>query len=51
MAAGSGNSAVGVLTQLSEASKSFSGEQDNNVDDTIRIILSTLTGLMSTSEV
>ena len=51
MAAGSGNSAAGVLTQLSEASKSFSGEQDNKADDTISIILSTSTGLMSTSEV
>ena len=51
MAAGSGNSAAGVLTQLSEASKSFSGEQDNKADDTISIILSTSTGLMSMSEV
>ena len=51
MEAGSGNFAAGVLTQLSEASKSFSGEQDNKVDDTISIILSTSTGLMSTSEV
>ena len=51
MAAGSGNSAAGVLTQLSEASKSFSGEQDNKVDDTISIILSTSTGSMSMSEV
>ena len=51
MAAGSGNSAAGVLTQLSEASKSFSGEQDNKADDTISIIVSTSTGLMSTSEV
>ena len=35
----------------SEASKSFSGEQENKVDNTISIILSTLTGSMSTSEV
>ena len=51
MAAGSGNSAAGVLTQLSEASKSFSGEQDNKIDNTISIILSTSTGSMSMSEV
>ena len=51
MAAGSGNSAAGVLIQLSEASKLFSGEQDNKADDTISIILSTSTGLMSMSEV
>ena len=41
MAAGSGNSAAGVLTQLSEASNSSSDEQDNEVDDTISIISST----------
>ena len=51
MAAGSSNSAAGVLTQLSEASNSSSGEQDNEVDDTISIILSTLTSSMSMSEV
>ena len=31
MPAGSGNSAAGVSTQLSEASNSSSGEQDNDV--------------------
>ena len=44
MAAGSGNSAAGVLTQLSKASNSSSDEQDKEVDDTISIILSTSTG-------
>ena len=38
MAAGSGNSAAGVLTQLSEASNLSSDEQDNDVDNTISII-------------
>ena len=51
MAAGSGNSAADVLTQLSEASNSSSGEQDNEVDNTISIILSTLTGSISMIEV
>ena len=50
MAAGSGNSAVGVITQLSETSNSSSDEQDSKVDDTISIISSTSTGSMSTSE-
>ena len=50
MAACSGNSAVGVLMQLNEASNPSSDEQDNEVDDTISIISSTLTGSMSTSE-
>ena len=52
MAAGSGISAAGVLTQLGEASNSSSDKQDNKVDDTITIsiISSTSTGLMSTSE-
>ena len=45
-----GNSAAGVLTQLSEASNSSIDEQDNKVDDTISIISSTSTGSMSTSE-
>ena len=44
MAAGTGNSAAGVLTQLSEASNLSSDEQDNEVRDTISIILSILTG-------
>ena len=50
MAAGSSNSAAaaGVLTQLSEASNSSSDEQDNEVEDTISIILST-SGLGPTS--
>ena len=50
MAAGSGDSAAGVLTQLSEVSNSSSGEQDNKVDDTISIISYTSTGSMSLSE-
>ena len=51
MVTGSGNSAAGVLTQLSEASNSSSDhEQNNEVDNTISIILSTLTGSMSTSK-
>ena len=50
MATGSGNSAAGILTQLSEASNSSSDEQDREVDDTISIISSTSTGLMSMSE-
>ena len=37
MAAGSSNSAAGVLTQLSEASNSSSDKQDNKVDDSISI--------------
>ena len=48
MAAGSSNSAAGVLTQLSETSNSSSDEQDNEVDDTISIISST-SGSGSTS--
>ena len=31
MAAGSGNSAAGISTQLSEAANSFNGKQDNEV--------------------
>ena len=50
MAAGFSNSAAGVLIQLSEASNLSSDEQDNGVDDTISIILSTSNGLMSSSE-
>ena len=50
MAAGSGNSAAGVLTQLSEASNPLSDEQDNEVDKTINIISSTSTSLMLTSK-
>ena len=37
MAAGSGNSAAGALTQFSEASKSFIDEQDNKL--TIPLVL------------
>ena len=50
MATGSGNSAAGILTQLSEAFNSSSDEQDNEVDDTISTISSTSTGLMSMSK-
>ena len=48
MAAGSSNSATGVLTQLSEASSSSSDEQDDEIDDTVSIISST-SGTGSTS--
>ena len=50
MAAGLGNSAAGVLTQLSEVSNSSRDEQDNEVNNTISIISSILTRLMSMSE-
>ena len=50
MAAGSGNSAADVLTQLSGASNLSSDEQDNKADDTINITSTTSTGSMSISE-
>ena len=50
MAAGSGNSAADVLTQLSEAFNLSSDKLDNKADDTINITSTTSTGSMSTSE-
>ena len=56
MAAGSGNSAADVLTQLifSAASNLFSDQQGNKADDTINITSTTSTGAglmpMPTSE-
>ena len=44
MAAGSGNSAADVLTQLSAASNLSSDEQDDKADDTINITSTTSTG-------